>query len=74
MEDLIGGEKQIKLHIFMVVSQSTRYLHTSYYLSFLIWKMKIRPTYITESSEDFNKINVTLLKVAKSIWHITRGQ
>ena len=58
MEDLIRGHKQIKIHIFLIVSQLLKYLHTNYCQSFLIYKIKIRPTYITESLEAFNKIAV----------------
>lgn len=36
IEDLIGGHKQTKINVFMVVSQSEKYLHTNYCLGFLI--------------------------------------
>lgn len=55
IEDLIEGHNQTKLHIFMVVSQSTKYMHTSYCLIFLI----------TESSKYFNKIICYLAKTSQ---------
>lgn len=55
IEDLIEGYNKTKLHIFMVVSQSTKHMHTNYCLSFLI----------TESSEDFNEIICYLAKTSK---------